>query len=266
MALVEDYAYIDQDRVMIEATNNDFEYLLSFLTTNDRVFYIENGKTFLIKHQGQFPTKWLSYLTPPEEPFSMKYKIHKPPSLFHYIVKYNRMDILLELDKTETFIWACRSLCGYGISWLFLAEAIWQCNESFVTFAWMRLEQVYKGRYIHIHWLFIEDPELFIYLLRTIQTDSKREFYLDLHRTLVSNFKELKYTIDEDWFKYKETREFFQNEIQFINSNSHDPLTQWYKYREYENTLEKNELIINIVLDTKVSTDIIKYIIVPYVI
>jgi hypothetical protein len=193
--------------------------------------------------------------------------MHKPPSLLYYIVKYNRKDVLLELDTTETFKWACRGLCRYGISWLFLAEAIWQDNESFASFAWRRLEQVYKGRgVITIHWILIEDPKLFIYLLHTIHVDDKRSFYIELHQTLVSNFKQLNYTIDEDWFKYKETREFFRNEIQFINRSSRDPLTQWYKYREYEHTLDIIEVVLGLVLDTKVSKDIIKYIITPYII
>ena len=89
-----------------------------------------------------------------------------------------------------------------------------------------------------------------------------------MHQTLVSNFKQLNYTItiDEDWFKYKETREFFRNEIQFINRSSRDPLTQWYKYREYEHTLDIIEVVLGLVLDTKVSKDIIKYIITPYII
>ncbi len=266
MASTEEYPYIDQDRVMTDAVKNDFDYLVSFLTEHHSVFYLENGKTLLIKHEGQFPTKWLSYLKHPEKPSSMRYKIDKPLSLLHYIVKYNRTDILTQLDTTETFKWACKALCRYGISWLFLAEAIWQDNESFATFAWRRLEEVYKGRrYITIHWLFIEDPELFIYLLHMIQSNSKREFYCNLHNTIVANFKQLNYNIDAEWFKHKETVEFFRNYIQFVDSSSRDPLTQWYKYREYEKTLESVEVVLGLVLDTLVSKDIIKYIVLPYV-
>jgi hypothetical protein len=267
MTITEEYAYIDQDRVMTDAAKNDFDYLVSFLTEHDNVYYIENGRTLLIKHEGQFPTKWLSYLKPPKNILSMRYKTDKELSLFHYIVKYNRTDVLAQLDSTTTFQWACKSLCRHGISWLFLAEAIWQGNESFILVAWRRLEEVYKGKqYINIHWIFIEDPELFIYLLRTIQSDHKREFYCDLHNTIVANFKQLNYTIDGEWFKHKETVEFFRNYIQFVDSKSRDPLTQWYKYREYENTLESIKVFLELVLETKVSNDIIKYIIVPYVI
>ena len=267
MALaIEEYAYIDQDRVMMDAAKGDFAYLISFLTEHSSVFYMENGKTLLIKHEGQFPTKWLSYLKPPEHLSSMRHKMRKEPSLLHYIVKYNRKDVLLELDTTETFHWACKALCRYGISWLFLAEAIWQDNEYFATFAWRRLEQVYKGRQpITIHWLFIEDPELFIYLLTTIQSDNKRSFYRDLHHTLVNNFRELKYSIDDDWFKYKETREFFRNEIKVVNRSSRDPIYQWYKYQEYEQTVKSIEVVLGLVLDAKVSSDLLTYIVLPYV-
>jgi hypothetical protein len=266
MTISEEFSYIDQDRVMTDAAKNNFDYLVSFLTTHYSVHYLENGRTLLIKHGGQFPTKWLSYLKPPETILSMRYKIDKPPSLFHYIVKYNRTDVLTQLDNTETFRWACKGMCRYGISWLFLAEALWQGNESFILVAWRRLEEIYNDRdVINIHWLFIEDPKLFIYLLRIITRNNNRPFSTRVYNTLVTNFKKPNYTIDEDWFQHKETRAFFRKEIASINKSSRDPLVQWYKFREYEQTVESIEVILAIVLDAKVSSDLINYIIVPYV-
>jgi hypothetical protein len=134
----DDSGYINVTRVMKDASQGNFDYLLESLRHLQIVWERRNINI----RSRRFPTDWLPYL---HENIASR----EPPSLFHYIILYNRKDVL---DHTYQTLLST-PFDRHGIVSAIIQEAIWLKNQPFQEIGWSLLQNHYveKSDRICIH-------------------------------------------------------------------------------------------------------------------
>jgi hypothetical protein len=252
---------IDTDRVYQEAQQGEFEYFSTFLRReNEPIFHYENNER-----------KEMSYYLP-----KCWYHIDKPSthlSLFHYIVKHNRTDLLGMMLNVGGII-RCIHLPQLYVFWHLLKEAFYLKNNHIEKRAW---EHILSGLYVKkIPEYFVTTPELFIYILQLIErvhqecprcspTSARcilcKNSIETLENEIIKQVLCCK-NMSSDWMKYPETIRFFKERCIPFADDQKLILSQCLNMYINEQRNARNT-IITLVLDT-LPKDVINFVIVPY--
>ncbi len=234
----------DNTRVMKDASQGSFDYFL-------KQFQITNDRSYIPISNAWFPCR--------REPIASR----EPPSLFHYIIKFNRKDVLEHLYR----IVFSRSADLYGVLSTIILEAIWLNNKEFQEIGWNLLEKKYQEdvNRISLHKSMVRDETIFVQILDKMDENKDTPFFQRLREDIIYYFENDQYLFSETWFYNKKAFGFILNNLKSIEFN-HDSFQN--RFRLYHIELIKNEglrFASGLVLENILPKDIIKHIINEYI-
>ena len=254
---------IDCLKVIQDASKGDFDYLMESMQTHQKIYfnndyYIQFGSNSTLLQRinsGNFPYQWNGIdLVEKNE-----------PTLFRYIIQFNRKDVLLQMEENESFKDACtyKSSTVYAY-WILLIEALRLQNKEFEIYAWRLMAKYYKNR-IEIHPYCFSNINIFTYIIRKIkENDPNLQPFLEtIKEKIIQTIQYSSCSFDRKWFDNIEARNFVIQEVKSFNQDLNKPVIRFMQYEHRQQITKAMQTILCLVLNS-LPTDLIKFSILPY--